>query len=98
MESDTEEEEILVVREAVPLRIRIPGARNRPPAVSIPAPIDPGMWLSMVNVEPPHLSDLEIENSTMSTTIATESSSLFWRSSSTLSVTKMAEKSKRSLN
>ena len=63
VESDTEEEEILEVQEAVPLRIRIPRARNRPPAVSIPAPIDPGMWLSMVNVERPHLSDLEVENS-----------------------------------
>ena len=63
VESDTEEEEILEVREAVPLRIRIPGARNRPPAVSIPAPIDPGMWLSILNVKPPHLSDLEVENS-----------------------------------
>ena len=63
VESDTEEEEILEIREAVPLRIRIPGARNRPPAVSIPAPIDPGMWLSILNVKPHHLSDLEVENS-----------------------------------
>ena len=45
VESDTEEDEILEEREAVPLRIRIPGARARggPPAAAIPAPIDPGM-------------------------------------------------------
>ncbi len=64
VESDTEEDEILEEREAVPLRIRIPGARARggPPAAAIPAPIDPGMWLSMVNVKPPHLADLEVES------------------------------------
>ena len=57
VQSDTEEEDILEEREAVPLRIRIPGARARggpPAAVSISAPIDPGMWLSMVNVKTPH--------------------------------------------
>ena len=64
VESDTEEDDILEEREAVPLRIRIPGARARsgPPAAEIPAPIDPGMWLSMVSVKPPHLSDLEVES------------------------------------
>jgi len=57
-DSDSEEEEILEEREAVPLRIRIPGARARggpPAAIS-------GMWLSMVNVKPPHLADLEVES------------------------------------
>ena len=45
VESETEEDKILEDREAVPLRIRIPGgrARGEPPAASIPAPIDPGM-------------------------------------------------------
>ncbi len=64
VESDTEEDEILEEREAVPLRIRIPGARAQGghPAAAIPAPIDPGMWLSMVNVKPPHLADLEVES------------------------------------
>ena len=64
MESDTEEEESLEEREDVPLRIRIPGARARGghPVAAIPAPIDPGMWLSMVNVKPPHLADLEVES------------------------------------
>jgi len=59
VESDAEEEEILKERDAVPLRIRIPGARVGPPAAAIPALIDPGMWLSMVYVIPPHL---EVEN------------------------------------
>ena len=64
MESDTEEEEILEERDAVPLRIRIPGARDRggPLAAAIPAPIDPEMWLNIVNVKPPHLADLEVES------------------------------------
>ena len=55
VKSDTEEEEILEERDVSPLRIRIPGARARgePPAAAIPAPIDPGMGLSMVNVKPP---------------------------------------------
>jgi hypothetical protein len=58
------EEEILEYREPCSLRIRIPGARARsgPPAAAIPAPFDPGMWLSMVNVKPPHLADLEVES------------------------------------
>ena len=45
VESDTEEEEILEEQEAVPLLIRIPGARARggPPAAAIIAPIDPRM-------------------------------------------------------
>ena len=57
MESETEEEEILEERDDAPkLSIRIPGARahDGTPAAAIPAPIDPGMWLSMVNVKPPH--------------------------------------------
>ena len=33
-----------------------------PPAAEFPAAIDPGMWLSMVNVKPLHLSDLEVES------------------------------------
>ena len=38
-------------------------ARAGPPAAAaIPSPIDPGMGLSMVNVKPPHLSDLEVES------------------------------------
>ena len=59
-----EEEDILEEREDVPVRIRIPAARARggPPPAAIPAPIDPGMWLSMVNVKPPHLADLEVES------------------------------------
>ena len=65
VKSDTEEEEILEERDVSPLRIRIPGARARggPPAAATPAaPIDTGMWLSIVNDKPPHLSDLEVEN------------------------------------
>ena len=64
VESDTEEEDILEERHQVPLRIRIPGARSRggPPAAEVPAAIDSGMWLNMVNVKPPHLSDLEVES------------------------------------
>jgi len=63
-ESDTEESEILEEREQVSLRIRIPGARGRvgPPAAEILAAINPGMWLNMLNVKPPHLSDLEVES------------------------------------
>ena len=61
VESDTEEEDILDERDAISLRIRIPGAkaRGRPPAPAIPAPIDLGIWLSIVNVKSPHLADLE---------------------------------------
>ena len=64
LESDSEREEILKERDAVPLRIRIPGARVRggPLAGAILIQIDPGMWLSMVNVKPNHLADLEVEN------------------------------------
>ena len=45
VESDTEEEEILEQRDAIPLRIRIPGARARggPPEAAIRTPIDPGI-------------------------------------------------------
>jgi len=59
VESDTEESEILEEREQVPLRIRI---RVGPPAAEVPAAIDPGMWLNMVNVKPPQLSDLEVKS------------------------------------
>ena len=64
MESDTEESDILEERDQVPLHIRIPGARGRggPPAAEVPAAIDPRMWLNMVNVKHPHLSDLEVES------------------------------------
>ena len=64
VESDTEEEEILEDPDAAPLRIRIPGAWDRggPPAAAIPAPIDPSIWLSMVNAKPSHLADLEVES------------------------------------
>ena len=63
VESDTEKDKILEEREAVSLRISIPGVRARggSPAAAIPAPIDPGMWLSMINVKSPHLADLEVE-------------------------------------
>ena len=62
VESDTEE--ILEERDASPLRTCIPGARGRggPPAAEIPAPIDPVLWFSMVNVKPPYLADLEVES------------------------------------
>ena len=53
VESDTEEE-ILEERYAVP--VRIPGGS---PAAAIPAPIDHGMCLSMVNIKLPHLADLD---------------------------------------
>ena len=45
VESDTEEDDILEDRDAIPLCIRIPGdrARGGPPTAAIPAPIDPGM-------------------------------------------------------
>ena len=58
VESDTEEEEILEKRDAAPLRIRIPVSRalGYPPADPISAPIDPGMWLNMINVKTPHLA------------------------------------------
>ena len=32
-----------------------------PRAAAAPIAVDPGMWLSMVNVKPPHLVDLEID-------------------------------------
>ena len=62
-ESDTEED-ILEEQDQVPLHILIPDARGRggPPAAEVPAAIDPGMWLNMVNVKPPHFSDLEVES------------------------------------
>ena len=51
---DNEEMEIAPVR--VPQRI------VRGPAVTPPLALDPRMWLNMVNVKPPYLSDLEIES------------------------------------
>jgi len=32
------------------------------PPAEVPAAIDSGMWLNMVNVKPPHLIDLEVES------------------------------------
>ena len=60
VESDTEEEEILEERYAIPLRIRIPGARDRsePPAAEIRSILECGM----VTVKPTHLADLEVES------------------------------------
>ena len=39
-------------------------ARSRcgPPAAEVPDAIDPGIWLNIVDVKPPHLSDLEVES------------------------------------
>ena len=62
VELDTEEEEILEERDAVPLSIRKARDRGEPPAVAMPAPIDPGIWLNMVNVKPLHLADLDKES------------------------------------
>ena len=42
--------------------VRAPHGRARPPAVIAPLIIDPGLWLNMVNVKPPYLSELEIES------------------------------------
>ena len=41
---------------------RVPRARGRAPAAALPAAIDPGMWLNMVNVKTPYLADLELES------------------------------------
>jgi len=68
------EEEILEKRDDVPLRIRILCARARggPPAAAaaaaaaaagaMSAPINPGMWLNMVDVKLPHLAGLEVDS------------------------------------
>ena len=53
-------------REDIPARV--PRARGRAPVAALPAAIDPGKWLKMVNVNP-NLADLELE------------SNLSWRSS-----------------
>ena len=42
--------------------VRVPHGRARPPAVIAPLAMDPGLWLNMVNVKPPYLSDLEIKS------------------------------------
>ena len=42
--------------------VRAPHGRARPPAVIAPLEIDPGLWLNMVNVKTPYLSDLKIES------------------------------------
>ena len=63
LESDKEEEEILEERDTSLLRIA--GARDQgrsAAAAAFPATIDPGMWLDMVNVKPPHVADLEMES------------------------------------
>ena len=67
VESDTEDEEIIEEWDAIPLRIRIPGARA-PVLFEVDLQqkqfrtINPGMWLSMVNIKLPHLADLEVDN------------------------------------
>ena len=65
VEKDTEEEEILEERDATPIHIFIPSTRGRggsTAVAAVPALIYPGIWLSMVNVKPPHLADLEVES------------------------------------
>ena len=55
-------DDIFEEREDIPARA--PRARGRAPAAAFPAAIDPGMWLNMVNVKAPYLSDLELESMT----------------------------------
>ena len=64
MEWDTDDEEILEEWDAVPFRIRIPGARGRgePPAETISTATNPGMWLNLGNVKPAHLADVEVDS------------------------------------
>ena len=40
--------------------VRVPQRRVRGPAVVPQLTLDPGMWLNIVNVKSPYLSDLEI--------------------------------------
>ena len=53
-------DDIFEEREDIPGRV--PRARGRAPAAALPAVIDPGMWLKMVNVKIPYLADLELES------------------------------------
>ena len=41
---------------------RVSRARERAQAAALPAAIDPGMWLNMVNVKTPYLADLKLES------------------------------------
>ena len=51
-----------IFEEREDIHARAPRARGRAPAAAFPAAIDPGMWLNMVNVKAPYLSDLELES------------------------------------
>ena len=96
MKSDTEDEDILEEKGAVPLRVRILSAWDwvGAPADKFPAAIDPGMILNMVNVKSRHLADLEVES--MKKFILDYMR--YSQSSSRWSVTKMAENKKILLN
>jgi len=48
-----------VFEEQEDIPARVPRARGRAPAASLPSAIDPGMCLNMVNIKTPYLSDLE---------------------------------------
>ena len=56
-EADSDDNEQV---EEVP--VRVPQRLARIPAVAPQLALDPGMWMNMVNVKPPHLPDLEIES------------------------------------
>jgi hypothetical protein len=43
-------------------RLPVPNPEVAAAASAAPIIVDPGMWLSMVNVKPPQLTDLEIES------------------------------------
>ena len=51
-----------IFEEREDIHARAPRARGRAPAAAFPAAIDPGMWLNMVNIKAPYLSDLELES------------------------------------
>ena len=109
VESDTEEEEILEEKEALPLRCsRCKGSRWTSSS-SYSCPNRYENELSMVNVKSPHLSDLEVESmkkfildykrcSQKCPRQLLRKMQQFWRSSSTLSVTKKAGILKRLWN
>ena len=42
--------------------VRVPQRRLRGPAVAPPLALDPGMWLNIINVKPPYLTNFEIES------------------------------------
>jgi len=42
--------------------VGVPAAIPAVAQAAVPLPVDPGMWLSMVNVRPPQLLDLEVES------------------------------------